>query len=82
MSERPDGWHKGPGQAKVGNLEAAVPGHEDVLGLKVAVHNPPNMAVLEAAQKLVRVRLDELPGQRALARLEVLFEILVDKLED
>jgi hypothetical protein len=82
VSERPDGWHKGPGQAKVGNLEAAVPGHENVLGLQVSVHDAPDVAILEAAQKLVRVRLDELPGQRTLARLEVLFEILVDKLED
>ena len=82
VSEGPDGRYEGSGQTKVGNLEAPIPGHEDVLGLEVAVHHASDVAVLKAAQKLVSVRLNELPRQRALARLEVFFEILVDKLED
>jgi hypothetical protein len=52
------------------------------LRLEVAVHHTTDVAVLEAAQELVSIRLDELPGQRALASLKVLLEILVYKLKD
>jgi len=37
------------GLTEIGDLEAAVPGHEDVLGLQVTVHDPAHVAVLEAA---------------------------------
>jgi hypothetical protein len=40
------------------------------------------MAVLQAGQQLVAVALDKLGIERTIGGLEVLFEVLVDKLEN
>jgi len=82
VSKGADGGHEGASQAKVGNLQTSISRDENVLRLEVAVHHTTDVAVLEAAQELVSIRLDELPGQRALASLKVLLEILVYKLKD
>jgi len=81
VRKRADGRHERAGQAEIRELQAAVLGHKDVLRLEVAVHHAAHVAVLQAAQQLDHVGLDQLGGQGALAGLEVLLQVAVDELE-
>ena len=51
------GHAKGTRQAKVRELERAGAGHEDVLWLKVPVHDAATVAGVQTLQDLVQVRL-------------------------
>ena len=44
MCVDPDGHAEGPGQSEVGQLDDALVVYEQVLGLQVAVKNPPTVA--------------------------------------
>ena len=77
----PQGVGVGPGQSEVGQLDIeTLPVDQNVLGLEVAVHYPPGVAVLEGEEQLVDDRADLLLVE--VDALLVLFQVAVDVLED
>jgi hypothetical protein len=57
VGEGADRGHEGARQAEVSQLQAAVSGDQDVLGLQVSVHDATHVAVVQAAQHLGHVGL-------------------------
>ena len=82
VGEGSDGGAEGPGQTKVGQLEASVAGNEEVLRLEVAVHDAPGVAEGQSADALEEVGLDEVRGEHAVDGFHVLLQVLVEELED
>ncbi len=72
---------EGAGEPEVGQLELAGAVDEQVLRLEVAVQDAEGVAVRNAVDELVKVRLDQHGAQHFHAVHEAL-EILVEKLED
>jgi hypothetical protein len=77
-----DGDAKGPGEAKVGELEDAVPVDQHVLGLHVPVQHAVAVAVRDALEHLEKIRFHELGGHAlGLGRVHVPLQVLVQILE-
>lgn len=71
---------KGARQSEIGELEHAVLVDQQVLRLEVAVDDAVRVAVGQALEQLVRVRLHE--AGREGARVHVLFQVEVQELKD
>jgi len=82
VRQRPDRRAERARQPKVRDLEAPVLRDEQVLGLQVPVHAPAHVAEAQAPQHLERVRFHEHRVQRAVARVQEPFQVLVEELED
>ena len=82
VGEGSDGRAEGTCKAKVGQLEAPITGHQQVLGLQVTVHHSTGMAESEPAKALEEVALHQQRAQHSIHVLHVFFQVPIQKLEN
>lgn len=73
---------KGPGQTKVGQFELALPVNEQIRWLQIAVQDPVVMTIGHAGEELVKKGFENGQIEARVANVQVLFQVLVEKLKD
>lgn len=82
VRQGPNRRDEGTGQAEISNFQPPFFGDQQILWLKVSVHNSPGMAKGEAVENLEEEGLDDTAGELPRLGLHVFFQVSVDELED
>jgi hypothetical protein len=82
MGKRADGRAKGTGETEISKLQASISANQNILWLHITMHDTTCVAKGKSPNTLKEVGLDQDGREQSIARLHVLFQILVEEFKD